>query len=163
MGNSNTKKNLFRVFLEKYYFEKMSFVIKTDTIGPMINQLVNDITGSVAQELQGCRRNTGFCQTTGDGKWKETIDLTSMPTKQEDIHVKMEQESNTISVSGKAETNKTTPAGVNVFSTHVWSKQIKLPKEVDSKTLSAKMISDVLVLTAEFKSQEINIEIPNLD
>jgi len=147
----------------------MSFVINTETIGPMITQMVSDITGSVAQDLQGCRRtagfwrNPGFDRSAGDGKWKETIDLTYLPTKQEDIHIKMEQESNTISVSGKSETNKTNPADVNVFSTHVWSKQIKLPKEVDSKTLSAKMVSDILVLTADYKSQEINIEIPNLD
>merc|ERR1719414_206365 len=131
--------------------------------------MVSHITGSVARDFEehGCQRTNFFCEKSSlrssNGKWIVSIDLTHLPTKQEDIHVKMEQETNTISVTGKAETNKTTPGGMNIFSTHVWSKQTKLPKEVDAKTLSAKMIADALVLTADYRNQEIEIETPNLD
>jgi hypothetical protein len=138
----------------------MQFVMNTDNIGPMINQMVSDITSDINKEF--CFQKCSARNTT-DNKWKETLDLTYLPTKMEDIHIKMEQETATISVSGKSETNKTGHGGMTVFSTHIWSKQIKVPENVETKTLAAKMVSDVLILTAEYKSQEIKIETPNLD
>merc|ERR1712018_533986 len=101
--------------------------------------------------------NPESCKTE-EKTWTEKIDLTKIPTKSEELHIKMENETNTISISGKSEVTKNSENGFQVFSTHVWSKQIKAPESIDPKTITAKMVKNILTISAEYKKHEINIE-----
>jgi len=106
-----------------------------------------------------CRR-PGQCVRTGNAekKWQHKINLTQIPTKPEDLNLKMEKDSNTLSVSGKSEVTKERPGGLKLFSTHIWSKEIPLPENVDQATLYAKMTENILAISAELKKHEITIE-----
>merc|ERR1712228_355486 len=79
----------------------------------------------------------------------------------EDLNLKMDK-TNVLSISGKSEVTKEQPNGFNIFSTHVWSKQVKVPDNVDQSTISAKMTSDmnqrILTIYAELKKTENNTE-----
>lgn len=104
-------------------------------------------------------RRSQFSQFGNKEKtWKHMINLAQYPTKPEELHVKMETESKTLSVSGKSEVTKEKPNGFNVFSTHVWSKQVKIPDTIDQSTLSAKMTDNTVTITADYKEQEGNIK-----
>merc|ERR1712004_535745 len=53
-------------------------------------------------------------------KWCSCMNLSSIPTKAEDLHVKVDEKSRILVVSGKSETESTRRDGVKIFSTHVW-------------------------------------------
>ena len=90
--------------------------------------------------------------------WKHSINLIQLPTKPADLHVKMEAERNTLSISGRSEMRKKRSDGLNVFSTHLWSKQVKVPAMTDETTLSANMTDNMVTITADYKKHDINIE-----
>ena len=112
----------------------------------------------------GCGPNTGFPQFSGSsnrfgtGTWAHKINLDRMPTKPEDLHVKMENESKTLSVSGKSEVNTDDKNGMKIFSVHNWQKEIPVPENLDLETLACKLEKNWVVFTAEFKKEEIQIE-----
>jgi len=111
---------------------------------------------------QVCVKNTGKCcelpgfsgdfSPCDDEKWVHKIDLSRMPTKPEDFHVKMEQ--NTLSVSGKSELSTDGRSGMKIFSVHNWQKDISVPETVNIKTLSCKVDQNWLIFSAEIKKQE---------
>jgi len=70
------------------------------------------------------QRRPGQCKQNGneEKKWQHKINLTQIPTKPEDLSVKMEKESNTLSVSGKSEGTKERNSGLKISSIHSWSK-----------------------------------------
>jgi len=111
------------------------------------------------QNAYQCRQ-PGQCARTGtaEKKWQHKINLTQIPTKPEDLNLKMEKDSNTLSISGKSEVTKETTGGLKLFSTHIWSKEIPLPENVDQATLNAKMTENILTISAELKKHEITIE-----
>jgi len=105
----------------------------------------------------------GACSRKSENGWSHVVNLCQYPTKPEDLHVKMENDSSTLSVSGKSEVSKERN-GMSVYSTHVWSKQIKIPDDVDASTLDCKMTENRLTFKAHFKkSPEHEITIENLD
>merc|ERR1712154_702515 len=65
---------------------------------------------------------------------------------------------NTLSVSGKCEVTKERPGGMKIFSTHTWSKDLKVPDGIDQTTLNANMSENILKISAEFQKHEIKIE-----
>jgi len=93
-----------------------------------------------------------------DTKWHHHINLTCMPTKVEDFNLKLDN-SNILFVSGKSEISREEPNGLNIFSTHNWSKQIKIPENVDQATLSARMFQDmnkrILTISADRTKEQI--------
>merc|ERR1712018_561866 len=90
------------------------------------------------------------------GEGNHVINLSQYPTKPEDLHVKMEKDSSVLSVSGKSEVARENKCnGMNVHSTHIWSKQIKIPENVDVATLTCKMTENNLTFRANLKNIEI--------
>ena len=97
----------------------------------------------------------GFEQKS-DTEWSHVINLARYPTKAEDLHVKMEKDASILSVSGKSEValeNKC--SGMNVHSTHIWSKQIRIPENVSLATLTCKIAESNLTFKADLKNIEI--------
>jgi HSP20 family molecular chaperone IbpA len=90
--------------------------------------------------------------------------LSSIPTKAEELHVKIDEQSRTLTVSGKSETESTRRDGVKIFSTHVCTKDIRIPEDVELKTIASMLHDDMLTFVAERtqkeedKIQEIPIE-----
>merc|ERR1712018_543225 len=92
-----------------------------------------------------------------DGKWKTEIDLSSMPTKIENISVKIKDSS--IIIAGISEKSGKSD-GMEIKSSHSWEKSIKIPEKVDSGTVTAKMTDNRLFICGEVKveqGQEIKI------
>lgn len=140
------------------------FVLERNNIQNMMDHLFQN------EQFNDCRRSQ--CSQSGNKEktWKHMINLTQCPTKPEELHVKMETESKTLSVSGKSEVTKKDAKGFTVFSTHVWSKQVKIPDTIDQSTLSAKMTDNIVTITADYKQEaesketaEQNIPIEMLD
>merc|ERR1719245_1039411 len=83
------------------------------------------------------------------------INLARYPTKAEDLHVKMEKDASILSVSGKSEVARENKCnGMNVHSTHIWAKQIKIPENVDLATLTCKMGENILTFSGKLKNIE---------
>ena len=100
------------------------------------------------------------------------MNLSSLPTKAEDLHVKVDEKSRILVVSGKSETESTRRDGVKIFSTHVWTKETRIPDDVELNTIASKLNENKLTFVAERiqkeedNHQEIPIEIvdtPALD
>merc|ERR1711996_30991 len=88
---------------------KMHFVFNEKSM----QNLLNDAFGGAEPPFRftGNCSNPGFGQFSstysgnnrfGTGIWTHKINLDRLPTKPEDLHVKMENESKTLSVSGKS-------------------------------------------------------------
>lgn len=97
----------------------------------------------------------------GNGMWCHRISLSHLPTKPENLHVKMENETRTLSVSGKSEVTTDAKSGMKIFSVHNWQKEIAVPENLNVETLACKMELDFVILTAEFKKEEIAKEDSN--
>ena len=98
-------------------------------------------------------------QTTDNSKWSYKVNLAKYPTEPNDLHINMKD--SILTLSGKSEV--TCEDGFKVFSTHIWSKEIEVPKRLKKDTLNAKLDDkNLLTLTGEMEdaSTEINI---NLD
>merc|ERR1712209_298386 len=143
---------------------KMQFVFNEKSM----QNLMNEAFGGAEPlfRLTGNCPNPGFgkfCSTSsgnnrfGTGKWTHKINLDRLPTKPEDLHVKMENESETLSVSGKSEVNTDDKNGMKIFSVHNWQNEIPVPENLDLTTLACKMKKNWVVFNAEFKKQEILI------
>ena len=142
------------------------FTFSNEHFEPLMNQIFSDLANS-ANKRGGC------CQTTQkSSKWCSCINLSSIPTKAEDLHVKVDEKSRTLTVSGKSETESIRRDGLKIFSTHVWTKEIRIPEDVELKTIASKLHENQLTFIAERvqkdedKHQEIPIEIvdtPALD
>ena len=100
------------------------------------------------------------------------MNLSSIPTKAEDLHVKVDEKSRILTVSGKSETESMRRDGVKIFSTHVWTKETRIPDDVELNTIASKLNENKLTFVAERiqkeedNYQEIPIEIvdtPALD
>ena len=142
------------------------FTFTNENMEPLMNQIFSEFVNS-------SRRRGGCCGSPQQAsKWCSCINLSSIPTKAEDLHVKVDEKSRTRSVSGKSETESTRRDGVKVFSTHIWTKEIKIPEDAELKTIASKLHDNQLTFVAERvqkeedKQQEIPIEVvetPALD
>ena len=83
-----------------------------------------------------------------DGKWKTEIDLSSMPTKIDNISVKIKDSS--VIIAGVSETSGKS-GGMEIKSSHSWEKMVRIPEKVDSETLNAKMSDDRIFICGEVK------------
>jgi hypothetical protein len=127
----------------------------------------------IAKHANAAKTTNGCCSTfQKSSKWGSCLNLSSIPTKAEELHVKVDEKSRTLTVSGKSETESNRRDGVKIFSTHVWTKDIRIPEEVELKTIASKLRENKLTFVAERvqkeedKQHEIPIEIvdtPALD
>merc|ERR1711976_239999 len=115
---------------------KMQFVFNEKAM----QNLMNEAFGGAEPlfRFTGNCSNPGFGQFSstysdnnrvGTGTWTHKINLDRLPTKPEDLHVKMENESKTLSVSGKSEVNTDDKNGMKIFSDHNWQKEIPITRE----------------------------------
>ena len=83
-------------------------------------------------------------------KWSSCLDLSSIPTKAEELDVKVDK---------KTESARD---GVTIFSSHIWAKDILIPEDVELETIALKLHDDKLTFVAERgqedRHQEITIE-----
>merc|ERR1712146_782543 len=84
-------------------------------------------------------------QTTDNSKWSYKVNLEKYPTEPNDLHINMND--SILTLSGKSEV--TSDDGFKVFSTHIWSKEIEVPKRLKKDTLNAKLDKNLLTLTGE--------------
>merc|ERR1719219_711771 len=82
--------------------------------------------------------------------------MRSLPTKAEDLSVTLEQ--GVMVISGKSETQRESD-GMKVFSNHVWSKEINIPKNIDPESLSVKLENEKLRICGKNKMKGIEIKI----
>merc|ERR1711976_387072 len=72
------------------------FTFSNEHFEPLMNQLLSEFANS-ANKRGGC------CQTAEkSSKWCSCINLSSIPTKAEELHVKVDEKSRTLTVSGKS-------------------------------------------------------------
>jgi hypothetical protein len=142
------------------------FTFTHENMEPLFNQVFSELANA-ANKKNGC------CSTSQkSSKWCSCLNLSSIPTKAEELHVKVDEKSRTLTVSGKSETESNRRDGVKIFSTHVWTKDIRIPEDVELKTITSKLHENKLTFVAERvqkeedKQHEISIEIvdtPALD
>ena len=142
------------------------FTFTHENMEPLFNQVFSELANA-ANKTNGC------CSTSQkSSKWCSCLNLSSIPTKAEELHVKVDEKSRTLTVSGKSETEYNRRDGVKIFSTHVWTKDIRIPEDVELKTIASKLHENKLTFVAERvqkeedKHHEIPIEIvdtPALD
>merc|ERR1712003_155239 len=139
------------------------FTFTHENMEPLFNQVFSELANN----------KNGYCSSLQkSSKWCSCMNLSSIPTEAEDLHVKVDEKSRTLTVSGKSETESTRRDGVKIFSTHVWTKETRIPDDVELKTIVSKLHENKLTFVAERiqkeedKHQEIPIEIvdtPALD
>ena len=113
--------------------------------------------GKVLNEIESLNQN--HCQmgaSVDDSKWSYKVNLAQYPTKPTDLHINLKD--TTLTLSGKSEVTKETD--FKVFSTHIWSKDIEVPKRLKKETLSAKLDdNNQLTLTADLEDASTNINV----
>merc|ERR1711953_1119832 len=154
---------------EKTQQKPKMFTFTHENMEPLFNQMLGEFANA-ANKRNGCCSTCSTSQKSN--KWCSCITLSSIPTKAEGLHVKVDEKSRTLTVSGKSETESTRRDGVKIFSTHVWTKDIRIPEDVELKTIASKLQENQLTFVAdrvqkeEEKQHEIPIEIvdtPALD
>ena len=119
-------------------------------------QIMCDV-GKVLNELESLNQN--HCQmgaSVDDSEWSYKVNLAQYPTKPADLHINLKD--TTLTLSGKSEVTK--EADFKVFSTHIWSKDIEVPKRLKKETLSAKLDdNNQLTLTADLEDASTNINV----
>merc|ERR1711953_1443140 len=114
-----------------------------ENMEPLFNQILGEFANA-ANKKNGC------CSTSQkSSKWCSCLNLASIPTKAEELHVKVDEKSRTLTVSGKSETESTRRDGVKIFSTHVWTKDIRIPEDVELKTIASKLQENRLTFVAD--------------
>merc|ERR1712154_539962 len=121
-------------------FEKMQFVIDPRNVDSLLDQFFQPANSGPIQcaKLGQCKKAENV-----EKVWTQKINLNQIPTKPEDLSLKMTKER---------------PGGMKIFSTHTWSKDLKVPDGIDQSTLKAKMSENILKISAEFQKHEIKIE-----
>ena len=117
----------------------------------------------VSKFANAANSKTRCCSTSQkSSNWCSCLDLSSIPTKAEELQVKVDEKSRTLTVSGKSETESTRRDGVKIFSTHVWTKEIRIPDDVELKTIASKLHDNKLTFVAERvqKEEDKHLEIP---
>merc|ERR1712154_752719 len=142
---------------EKIKFLKIQFVIDPRNVDSLMDQLIL-FQPANSGPIQCAKLGQWNTAEKVEKVWTQKINLNQIPTKPEDLSLKMTKETNTLSVSGKCEVTKERPGGMKIFSTHTWSKDLKVPDGIDQSTLKAKMSENILKISAEFQKHEITIE-----
>ena len=102
------------------------FTFTHENMEPLLNQVFSELANA-------SNNKDGYCSTSQkSSKWCSCMNLSSIPTKAEDLHVKVDEKSRTLTVSGKSETESTQRDGVKIFSTHVWTKETRRFVDLES-------------------------------
>merc|ERR1712004_675083 len=129
------------------------FTFTHENMEPLFNQDFSELANA-------SNNKNGYCSTSQkSSKWCSCMNLSSLPTKADDLHVKVDEKSRTLTVSGKSETESTRRDGVKIFSTHVWTRETRIPDDVELKTVASKLTrtSSRSLLNA-FRRKKTNIK-----
>merc|ERR1712193_594467 len=132
------------------------FTFTHENMEPLFNQIFSELVNAP-------NNKNGYCSSLQkSSKWCSCMNLSSIPTKAEELHVKVDEKSRILAVSGKSETESTRRDVVKIFSTHVWSKEIRIPVDVELKTIASKLHENKLTFVAERvqKEEDKQYEIP---
>ena len=70
----------------------------------------------IAKHANAAKTTNGCCSTfQKSSKWGSCLNLSSIPTKAEELHVKVDEKSRTLTVSGKSETESNRRDGLLSF------------------------------------------------
>jgi hypothetical protein len=150
----------------------MSFIFHSESMKKLLNRLLGNRRSEKMFKLQNQRpecfnisnfvekNSHGFC--TKDQNWNYRINLSHLSTNSEDLLVKMDAESRTMKLSGKHKIFSKTATGVSVFSIHTWYKDLKIPENVNFDTLDAKMLENILIVSAKLQDEKLDeaVKIP---
>ena len=95
----------------------------------------------------------------GIPKWKTQICLEQFPTKPQDLQIILKDF--VLTLSGKSET--TLDEQFKVFSTHIWSKEIEVPKRIRKESLKAELDKNTLKISADLDEESIEIKVTIVD
>ena len=98
--------------------------------------------------------------SSNDRNWRFIIDLSFLPTKEDDILVTVSSDSDQrqLKVTGKTKTISTVN-DIEINSSHEWSKVIKIPQNLNEQSLKARVIDTTLQITANLQDKPKRIQI----
>ena len=120
----------------------MGFELTYKNTAPLFDRIDHEFPKSSNNEKVHCSTSQK------SSEWNSCLDLSSIPTKAEELDVKVDKENRTLTVSGRSETQSTRD-GMTIFSTHVWTKDILIPEDVELETIAWKLHDDKLTFVAE--------------
>merc|ERR1711980_37641 len=115
-----------------------------------------DLEPNFGQCPRKCQKMAENCNKSN---WCYKLSLASYPTKPEDLHINLKD--STLTLSGKSEV--TEEKDFKVFSTHIWSKEIEVPKRMKKESLKAKLDKNTLTLSADLEDESTEIKVTVAD
>ena len=91
------------------------------------------------------------CLNSENGTWEKSFSLEMLPTKAEDLKVKVED--GKLIITGKSET-ETKRDGFEIKSKHDWTRKIEIPDFVDPKNIKIKLSEKNLLKISATKNEE---------
>ena len=129
----------------------MGFELTYKNTAPLFDQIDGELPKS-------SNNKKVYCSTSQkSSEWSSCLDLSSIPTKAGELDVKVDQQNRTLTVSGRSETQSARD-GITVFSTHVWTKDILIPDDVELETIAWKLHADKLTFIAERVQKDEQLE-----
>ena len=92
------------------------------------------------------------CLNSENGTWEKSFSLEILPTKADDLKVKVED--GKLIITGKSET-ETKRDGFEIKSKHDWTRKIEIPDFVDPKNIKIKLSEKNLLKISATKNEEI--------
>merc|ERR1712227_48944 len=108
----------------------------------------NKINGARPFQTLKCEKT---CINSENGTWEKSFSLEMLPTKVEDLKVKVEE--GKLIISGTSET-ETKNDGFEIKSKHDWTRTIDIPDFVDPKHIKIKLSERLNLLKISAKSEE---------
>ena len=104
-----------------------------------------------------CQHLANQDSAESETNWNYRLDLTSFPTRPDDLHIKCHDGNLILSGTSEVERDEN---GFKIFSSHIWSKEIQLPEKVENSTIKARLReNNILNLTADYQeSKESEVE-----
>ena len=111
-------------------------------------QYSNKINGARPFQTLRCEKT---CINSENGTWEKSFSLEMLPTKVEDLKVKVEE--GKLRISGTSET-ETKSDGFEIKSKHDWTRTIDIPDFVDPKHIKIKLSERLNLLKISAKNEE---------
>merc|ERR1712209_394543 len=99
------------------------FTFTHENMEPLLNQILGEFANASNSKV-------GCCSTAErTDKWCSCLNLAAVPTKAQDLHVKVDEKSRVLSVSGKSETESTRRDGVKSFASKLHENKLTFVAE----------------------------------
>ena len=101
------------------------------------------------------KRLYGYHALASTSKWQQHICLEQFPTKPQDLQIILRDF--VLTLSGKSES--THDERFKVFSTHIWSMEIEVPKRIKKESLKAELDKNTLKISADLDEESTEIKV----